>query len=284
MAFCNIGCNLVNDAGDSMETFYSKESYLPLLEKYRSWGIHHLEFSHVMMLSVGDARELRQRCRELGLVPWSIHSEHLNGRDGLEEYMRVQAHCAAIAEALDARIMVCHLPNLQPRHDFETAQAIICRLADITRAQNLHLAVENCAFAGEIDFICHLVAAIDRPDVGVNFDSGHAFLVEGQTLPAALRKIGSWLFTTHLQDNFGENDDHQAPGMGFIDWAPLLATLQEIGYQGPLMLELTGWGVKANRTVPQLRQYPLERELLLAQAYLQALWCKNQNCGQTTGL
>ena len=263
-----------------METFYCKESYLPLLEKYRSWGIRHLEFSHVMMLNVGDAGELRQRCRELGLVPWSIHSEHLNGREGLEEYLRVQGHCAAIAEALDARTMVCHLPNLEPRHDLEIAQTIICRLADITREHNLRLAVENCAFTGEIDFICHLVAAIDRPDVGVNFDSGHAFLAEGQALPATLRKIGSRLFTTHLQDNFGENDDHQGPGMGFIDWPPLLSALQEIGYQGPLMLELTGGGVKSRRTVPQLRQYPLERELFLAQSYLQDLWCKTQSVCQ----
>ena len=30
-------------------------------------------------------------------------------------------------------------------------------------------------------------------------------------------------------------------------------------YQGPLMMELTGMGVKSRRTVPQMKKYPLEK-------------------------
>jgi len=70
------------------------------------------------------------------------------------------------------------------------------------------------------------------------------------------------------------NDDHQPPGLGKIDWKSLLRGLKEIEYQGPLMMELTGEGVKALRSTQELRDYPLEKEIMLAQAYLEHLWNK----------
>ena len=79
------------------------------------------------------------------------------------------------------------------------------------------------------------------------------------------------LFTTHLQDNFGVNDDHQPPGLGEIDWRGTLTALNEIGYNGPLMMEMTGPGVKIRRSVEELRDFNLEKELLFGKAYLEYL-------------
>ena len=92
-----------------------------------------------------------------------------------------------------------------------------------------------------------------------------------QRIPGLVRQIGKKLFTTHLQDNFGLNDDHQAPGFGYIDWEKLVPAILSTGYQGPLMMELTGTSVKVRRTVPQLREYPLEKELVFAASYLNFL-------------
>ena len=79
-----------------------------------------------------------------------------------------------------------------------------------------------------------------------------------------------------MQDNFGLNDDHQAPGFGYIDWDELIPAILLTGYQGPLMMELTGKSVKLRRTVPQLRNYSLDKEIVFSASYLNYLLKQNE--------
>ena len=266
MKMC-IGCNIVDPAVDNCAA-YTRDVYRSKLEKYRELGFSHLEFSHLLSLSAEDAAFLRKACRETGLIPWSVHSEHWNDGVSLEDYLALQAHCARIADGLDARVMVCHLPNCAPRlADFVRDLNAMRQLANITRAHHVKLAIENC-LTGDLDYLLKLVTAIGRDDVGVNLDSGHAFLYESHDLATLVDKIGGHLFTTHLHDNFGTNDDHQAPGMGLIDWQKTVNALQNSPYHGPLMLELTGPAVKSRRAVAELRTFSLEKEQVYAKAYL----------------
>ena len=71
------------------------------------------------------------------------------------------------------------------------------------------------------------------------------------------------------------HDDHQAPGMGYIDWEQVVPAILETGYQGPLMMELTGMGCKAGRYVPQMRKFPLEKEIIVSASYLNFLLKEN---------
>ena len=270
---CNIGCNIVAPEVDDIPG-YTREIYLRRIADYRDYGFRHLEFSHLLALNAEDAAAIRESCRRAGIVPWSVHSEHLNEGDARENYFRIQERCAKIADALDARVMVCHLPNLEPRFDFPRAVEILSHLADITAKYRVRLAIENCAFRGDIDFIIRVIDELNRPDVGFNLDTGHAFCGETDDLASVIRRIGPRLITTHLHDNFGENDDHQAPGLGGIDWFSVLDALREVGYGGPLMMEMTGNGVKAKRTIPQLRGMALDRELVWGRACLEDVWRK----------
>jgi len=197
--------------------------------------------------------------------------------------------------------MVCHLPNLLPYVDFERDLDVIGKVAELTHANGVRLAVETCNYrdpsgSGDIlpdaDLVIKVVDALDQPDVGINLDSGHCLI--GQTrakqenldrilsgeveqgIPSLVKRIGKKLFTTHLQDNFGLNDDHQAPGFGYIDWEKLVPAILSTGYQGPLMMELTGASVKVRRTVPQLRDYPLDKEVIFSASYLNFLLKQNQ--------
>ena len=54
----------------------------------------------------------------------------------------------------------------------------------------------------------------------------------------ALKRIGKNLAVTHIHDNFGNDDQHLVPGIGVTDWGKLMRVLSEIGYNGPLMLEV----------------------------------------------
>ncbi len=262
----SIGFNIVDPVCDKGE-MYTLEVYLRNLAMYAGYGIRHVEFSHVMVIDENDAREIREFCRRAGIVPWSIHSEHLNapGSAALHEYLANQTHCVKVAKALDATMVVCHVPNLEPHAaDLNRDLEILNRLADIIDEHGLKLAIETGPPAS---YIIELADRINRPSVGLNLDTGHSFLL-GEDPAAVARDMGARLFTTHLQDNFGENDDHQAPGMGFIDWRSTLRALLDTGYDGPLLVEVTGDGVKARRTVKQLHEFPLDKEILFTQAYL----------------
>jgi sugar phosphate isomerase/epimerase len=261
----SIGCNIVDPVCDKGE-MYTKEVYLRNLAHYRHYGIRHIEFSHVTVIDVADANEIREYMQAIGLVPWSIHSEHLNDSTeaGLQAYLKEQIHCCDVAKALGTKVVVCHLPNINP-HELDRDCDILNQLADITSERGLTLALEICQLPTA--YHIEVIDQINRPDVGINVDTGHVFLFGGD--PAqSIRDVGHRLVTTHLQDNFGENDDHQPPGMGYIDWRGVLQALVDIDYRGPLMVELTGEGVKERRTVPQLRQAPLEKEIILMQSYL----------------
>ena len=296
-----IGSNLVLLNLPDDEPCYVESNYIRLLEQYARYAdlIGWLEFSHVMNVTPDQAVRIGNAARKYGLEPWSIHSEHLNVGDTVENYLKIQKHEAEVCAALGCQVMVCHLPNLLPYVDFERDLDVIGKVAELTHAHGLKLAVETCgyseekhAFLSDADLVIRIVETLNMPDVGINVDTGHCLIGQSEKNPAILEKIlsgeieqwipglvkriGKRLFTTHLQDNFGLNDDHQAPGFGYIDWEKLVPAILSTGYQGPLMMELTGMGVKSRRTVPQLRKYPLEKELVSAASYLNFLLKQNE--------
>lgn len=295
-----IGVNTVFLDLPDEEAFYVKEPLLHLLDQYVRFSglIGALEFSHVVNVTPEDGEVIGKHARELGFRTWSIHSEHLNVGTRTEDYLAIQKHEAEVCAALGCEVMVCHLPNLLPYVDFERDLEIIGKVAELTHANGVRLAVETCYCPGadgrvvtDSDLVIKVVEALNMDDVGINVDTGHCFFSqthcqeevlnrilsgeEKQTLPALIRRIGEKLFTTHLQDNFGMHDDHQAPGMGYIDWEQVVPAILETGYQGPLMMELTGMGCKAGRYVPQMRKFPLEKEIIVSASYLNFLLKEN---------
>ena len=291
-----IGSNLVLMDLPDDEPCYVEQNYIRLLEQYARYAdlIGWLEFSHVVNVTPDQAVRIGNAARKHGLEPWSIHSEHLNVGDTVENYLKIQKHEAEVCAALGCQVMVCHLPNLTPYVDFERDLDVIGKVAELSHANGIRLAVETCYYpdpsgSGEIlpdaALVIKVVETLDLSDVGINLDSGHCFfsqtrmkeeylekILSGeieQWIPSLVKRIGKKLFTTHLQDNFGLNDDHQAPGFGYIDWEKLVPAILETGYQGPLMMELTGMGVKSRRTVPQMRKFPLEKEIIAGSSLLQ---------------
>jgi len=84
-----------------------------------------------------------------------------------------------------------------------------------------------------------LIDAIDRPGIGVTFDTSHANMA-GIDMPAAIRELGERLTAVHISDNHGENDEHLIPGDGKIDWPPIMEALRDVGFGGTLNFEIPG--------------------------------------------
>jgi sugar phosphate isomerase/epimerase len=89
--------------------------------------------------------------------------------------------------------------------------------------------------------ICQLIEdQLDGLDVGICLDYGHANLMGD--LSDAIEAVSGHLWTTHLHDNDGRNDDHRVPFSGSIGWDSAMMETQKIGYDGVLMFEVENTG------------------------------------------
>jgi sugar phosphate isomerase/epimerase len=212
-----------------------------LLEVVAAAGYRALEFSRLRSLTLPEAERLREMALARGLAPWSIHSGPLRG----PEPLAVGQRWLDLAQALGARVHVLHVSSRRfAAADPEVRRRVRARDREIVTGmvraageRGLILALENGAAAGQIDYLEEILAAIDRPHLGIALDAGHAHLRGGDPA-AAVRRLAPHLRHVHLHDNHGERDEHLPPGRGSIEWVPLLAALGDAGYTGPWMVEL----------------------------------------------
>jgi sugar phosphate isomerase/epimerase len=54
-----------------------------------------------------------------------------------------------------------------------------------------------------------------------------------------IQKLSGHLRMLHAHDNHGVTDEHLAPGTGLIDWNRVLIELDETGFHGGIILELS---------------------------------------------
>lgn len=89
-----------------------------------------------------------------------------------------------------------------------------------------------------------LLSSIRRPEFALCLDTGHANLA-GQNIPAWILAAGPEIRALRLNDNYGpsslpEEDLHQLPGFGALDWSAVFAALKASGYAGAWSLEPIG--------------------------------------------
>ena len=149
-----------------------------------------------------------------------------------------------------ARVMESELTD-----DVNEAKSVFLSLLDeiapIARDCGLTIAVENnfrdTRYFGEridsISDILELVRAADSPAVGVCFDVYKAAGMES-SIPGAIRDCAGLLLDVHVSD-FEPTDTsigvRRLPiGAGRIEWRPALRALEDIRYDGPLIMEMVG--------------------------------------------
>ncbi len=160
-------------------------------------------------------------------------------RDSLDDLRR----CVDWLAAAGGRCLVVHPGGLsRPAEAADRRVALssaLIELADHAMGTRVVLCVENMppgvSPGSRMADLAGLVAESDRPEIALAIDTGHANLVDSaasETLAA-----GRYLATTHVHDNDGRRDIHLPPGLGTIDWGGWVASLDQIDYRGPIMLE-----------------------------------------------
>lgn len=108
------------------------------------------------------------------------------------------------------------------------------RLTEEAERSGITVCVENLRTFVQNDF---LLSNIHSERFGFCHDCGHEFAyMKGMEFP---RRYASRLCFTHLHDNDGIGDLHQLPFDGELDWKHLSELYREVGYAGPLSLEVT---------------------------------------------
>jgi len=192
--------------------------------------------------------QARQRLAELGLgVPCVGIAFPEVPLDSADEAEAARAF-SQLAEGLrHARDLGAHTAYVVPGMD-DSRAALACyargmeRLAEAAAGLGMRLGVEHfpgrCLPSGAatLDFL----EGIGHPNLYLLVDLGHA-QISGEDPADLIRRAGSRLGYVHLDDNDGRQDLH----LGLLDGVltenvlrRTFAALGEVGYQGPLSLEL----------------------------------------------
>jgi len=155
---------------------------------------------------------------------------------------RTVKKCLAALDALHAlegEVLVVHHSRLTPEEGeaLSRLQAAVTSIEALERAAaslGLRLALENLYGSAQRTF-WGLLERFSKDQVGVCWDSGHAYLEDSKGL--ALARLQSRLSTVHLHDPTPGQDAHLLPGEGALAWQEILTGLSAAGYRGPLMFE-----------------------------------------------
>jgi sugar phosphate isomerase/epimerase len=203
-----------------------------------------------------DPAEVSERVGDRGMTIHSVHGcwggqtiraervdlSHPDPRvrsDSLDDLKR----CLDWLVACGGRHLVVHPGGLSNPEDAPARRAALAHaleaLADHARPIRALVCVENMPPGvhpgSRMADLAELVNALARPELALAIDTGHANL--NATADAETRAAGPLLRTTHVHDNNGHTDAHLPPGAGTIDWSSWLLALDQIGYNGPVMLE-----------------------------------------------
>jgi len=211
------------------------EPHLPL-ERIAALGVTHLE---IQVPDEPDIDAIGKQVEAAGLGVGSVHAVcTLEDADVLEKF----EHYARVAEGVGAGILFASLHtgelSLTEAHDR------LRRCGDTVAPFGVKIGMEthrDLCHNGEL--AARTMEAVAHPNVGINFDTANIYYYnKGTDSVAELRKTAPYVVSVHLKDTDGGFESNQFPpfGQGVVDFAGVVAVLDEVGFAGPLTMEVEG--------------------------------------------
>lgn len=172
--------------------------------------------------------------KTVGLAPPGTRAERL------EELKRIIDFTAMLGVGATG-LHIGFVPHAVGSPDFASlveATRAACRHAE-DQDINLHLETGQ----EPVDVLLEFLSAVDRPNLFVNFDPANMILYGCGEPIEALSRLGPRVRSVHCKDarwsdQPGVTWGQETPlGEGQVDFAQLLQTLADIGYDGPLTIE-----------------------------------------------
>lgn len=109
----------------------------------------------------------------------------------------------------------------------------------IAKSVRLAFEPEPGMFIERMSDFADLAAHFDHPLFGLTIDIGHVHCLDDGPIPRVLAEWQDRLFNIHIEDMRRGVHDHLMFGDGELDFVPILAKLDEIGYSGGVHVELS---------------------------------------------
>jgi sugar phosphate isomerase/epimerase len=111
----------------------------------------------------------------------------------------------------------------------------------VASAHGLQFAMEMRAgdFISSVDGIISIFNECAVENIGMVYDVAHAHAIS-EYLDLGIYKLGKYLKLVHLSDNDGTRPYHYQPGKGDIDFNMIIDTLKKTGYQGYVVIDISG--------------------------------------------
>ncbi|NUQ65275.1 MAG: sugar phosphate isomerase/epimerase [Pirellulales bacterium] len=172
--------------------------------------------------------------KTVGLVPPETRAERTQEMKEIADFARL----------LGVDIVALHLgfvPHDENDPMYSDIVAVTREVCDHCRSNDQRLHLETGQETA--DALLQFIAAVGRDNLFINFDPANMVLYGSGQPIEALRKVGRFVRSVHCKDarwaaNPGKEWGAEVPvGQGDVNFERFLATLKEIGYDGPLTIE-----------------------------------------------
>lgn len=212
---------------------------LPRLPLIAEAGFSHINWCHHWFddhfYSAASVRRIARELQRLGIRVLDLHASAgiLAGVNSRFEPRRKLG-----AALLKNRINVCadlggdavalHVTS-------DASRRTLDEVAELCRRRNVRVAMENLPDPGHPALLESFLRDYDADFLGICYDTGHGNIdPEGASLVERHRHR---LFSLHVNDNFGEKDQHLPPMDGTFDWENFIRILRNSSYDKPICLE-----------------------------------------------
>jgi sugar phosphate isomerase/epimerase len=212
-------------------------------------------------ISAAQRREYRKTVRSAGLEIIGLHwllakteGYHLT-TDDAETRKRTAKYFESLVELCGdlceensdggaSAVMVLGSPMQRNRAAHITTEMALHNAADVLGGlgpamdrHRVRIALEPLGpqegnFLNTADEARSLKRLLDSPRFGLHLDV-KAMSTEPEDIPTVIRKHADWMIHFHAND-----PNRRGPGMGDVDFAPIIATLREVGYAGWVSVEV----------------------------------------------
>jgi D-psicose/D-tagatose/L-ribulose 3-epimerase len=236
--------------------------HFDLLPRLREHGLQAFEVpifdpASVLASPIRKALEANHlACTVCAILPGEINpiSAQRSDRSRAHDHL---VRCVETAAELGANLLggplyapIGYLPGRRRTED-EWQWAIECfqELGDLLHACSMTLALEpvnrsETFFLTTVGEAAELCRAIGHERIGVLVDTFHAN-IEEKDLSAVMSLLGARLKHIHVSEN-----DRGIPGTGHVDFAEMMHTLQQMRYEGFLVIEGLGYAPPAQNCGP----------------------------------